>query len=451
MVLIAFFGCRGIVVLYAVNHESRIMARKNMTNILRDAREIHMIGITGQGMTALAELLVAEGAHVTGSDTSEVFQTNAVLEKLGIRVFPFQKKNITKRVDLVVRSSAYGGTHMEVVAARRLHIPVIDYIDAVAELFNRKRGILVTGTHGKTSTTAMIGLMLEQAGFDPTVLVGATVRAWGKNARAGHSPWMVAEGDEYQNKFLKLRPHIAVVTSIEYDHPDFFITRKQYEDAFRAFVSGLPADGLLVAERGLKRILKKIPCRAAWYGLPGKMEGRHMELNKKAALLVARHLRIPLKKAKQSLDGYEGTSRRMEFYTSPSADIVVLDDYAHHPTEIRTTLAAVRRQYPKRVITALFQPHTYTRTYVLLSDFAQSFKDADEVIVLPIYSSAREQKKDFQKDLARQLSRKVGSYLAKSFADAIYFCRLLPLAKQKRVFITLGAGDGWKIAKAMAI
>lgn len=422
-----------------------------------------MVGITGQGMAALAELLVAEGADITGSDTSEIFSTNVVLKKLGISVLPFQKKNITKRVDLIVRSSAYGDRHVEMAAARRLGVPVIDYSDAMAEMFNAKRGILIAGTHGKTSTTALVGGMLEDVGYDPTVLVGATVHRWGRNARVGKGEWMVAEGDEYQGKFLKLRPEILIVTSIEYDHPDFFKTKRQYEEAFYALVSHLPPHGLLIAEKSLKRIIKKIPCAVVWYGISGNKEGRHMELNKKAAFAVARHFHIPLKKAKRSLDGYEGTSRRMEFYTSPTVDTVVIDDYAHHPTEIRTTLAAVRRQYPKRNIVALFQPHTYSRTHALLNEFARSFQDADTVVLLPIYSSAREQKEDFPKDLAKHLFRKImrshksleivkekNIHLANSFEDGVRFCRSLPPAKQKRVFITLGAGDGWKIAKTMA-
>lgn len=415
-----------------------------------------MIGIKGQGMAALCELLVAEGKRITGSDVAEKFSTDEVLQKLGIRVRKFQKKNITKNIDVVVRSSAYNDAHAEVVAARHLGIPVIDYIDAVADIFNRKRGILVAGTHGKTSTTAMIGCMLEDAGCDPTALVGATVRRWKRNARVGKSEWMVAEGDEYQEKFLKLRPEILVLTSIEHDHPDFFKTKKQYEQAFLKLVSLLPKHGLLIAEKGLKRIITRAPCRVLWYGISGNNEGRHVELNKQAALLVARHLRTSLKNAKQSLDAYEGTSRRMEFYTSPSANIVVIDDYAHHPTEICTTLAAVRCQYRKREIVALFQPHTYSRTYVLLNDFARSFKNADTVVLLPIYSSARERSDDFPKDLEEQMQKKIAqtrrtnTVFILSFKEATRYCKTLPQTSKKRVIITLGAGDGWKIAEAFA-
>ena len=164
-----------------------------------------MIGIKGVGMTALAELLLAQGKIVTGSDTAEEFFTDAVLKQLGISVRMFDASAISTDIDLIIRSSAYGDDHAEVVAGRALGIPVHLYIDAVAEIFNAKRGILVTGTHGKTTTTAMIGQVLEEAGFDPTVLVGEKVLKWGKNARVGNGEWMVAEGDEYQEKFLKMK------------------------------------------------------------------------------------------------------------------------------------------------------------------------------------------------------------------------------------------------------
>ena len=411
-----------------------------------------MVGIKGQGMTALAGLLAAHGKRITGSDISEEFSTDAVLRKLGIQVGRFQEKSITKKIDLVVRSSAYGDTHIEIAKARKLGMSVMDYSDAVAELFNTKRGILVTGTHGKTTTTALIGTMMEDADLDPSVLVGATVKRWKRNARVGKGEWMVAEGDEYQQKFLPLCPEVLVVTSIEYDHPDFFKTKKQYVGAFQKLVARLPVNGLLVAEEHLKPILKKIPCKVMWYGIAGKGEGRHMELNTKAALCVATYLRISMQKAKRSLSAYEGTSRRMEFYTKPSAPTVVIDDYAHHPTEIQTTLAAVRRQYPKHLITALFQPHTYSRTHALMSDFARAFGHADEVILLPVYSSARERKEDFPKNLMERLLQKIPVPDKKmfSFPETIQHCRLLPHTKQKRVIITLGAGDGWQIAKALA-
>lgn len=422
--------------------------------MIYDSKKIHMVGIKGVGMTALAELLVGEKKHITGSDTSEEFFTDAVLKRRGIVVRPFSAQNISAAIDLVIRSSAYGDDHPEIIAAKKQGISIMSYSDAVAELFNAKRGILITGTHGKTTTTAIIGCVLEDAGFDPSVLVGAMVLRWKKNARVGKSEWFVAEGDEYQNKFLSLRPEVLVVTSIEYDHPDFFKTEKDYQNAFLTLISTLPSDGLLVAEKRLKRIIQTAPCRIVWYGIRGNTNGRHGELNRAAAVAVAKHLGISPKKAKATLGVFEGTARRRELYTAPDAPIVVIDDYGHHPTEIKTTLAAVRAQYPKRELVALFQPHTYSRTDAFLDDFSRAFGDADTVVVLPIYSSAREQKEDFPQDLEEQLRSRIEKRRGKnvfymSFAGAIQYCKTLPQTKRKRVIITLGAGDGWKIAKEL--
>jgi UDP-N-acetylmuramate--alanine ligase len=423
-----------------------------MKYLTHNIRHIHMIGIKGQGMTALAELLIADGKYVTGSDTEEMFSTDVVLDTLGIQVSIFDKENITQDIDIIVQSSAYGENNVEMTEAMRRKIPIVLYGEVIADYFNAKRGILVTGTHGKTTTTAMTGQVLEDAGIDPTVLVGATVQRWGRNARVGNGEWIVAEGDEYQNKFLTMKPEILIVTSIEYDHPDFFKTKKQYQNAFLNIISSLPSHGLLIIEKGLASVIQKAPCSIVLYGISGKKEGRHMELNMKAVLAVAKRLHISERKAKQTLTSYTGTARRMEYYTSATAATVVIDDYAHHPTEIKTTLAAVRQRYKKRFITAVFQPHTYTRTHMFLRDFASSFVDADEVLLLPIYGSVREKREKFPGDLLTQLQKKITNTgkrvkIMRTLDDAKIFGKAMKLLSKKRVFITLGAGNGWEVAR----
>lgn len=406
-------------------------------------------------MTALAELLIAHGKVVTGSDTAEEFFTDAVLKQLHVPVRIFDPATITKDIDLVIRSSAYGDDHPEVAAAHVLGIPVCLYIDAVAELFNATRGILVTGTHGKTTTTAMIGQVLESAGMDPTVLVGEKVLAWGKNARVGHGEWMVAEGDEYQEKFLKMKPEVLVVTSIEYDHPDFFRTPELYKEAFRVLVRSMPASGLLVAEEGLRSILiTDIPCRVVWYGIEGEKEGRHWELDAEAAIRVAEYLGIPRERAAETLQHYAGTARRTEFYTAPDADTVVINDYAHHPTEIRTTLAYLRARYPDRYMVAVFHPHTFSRTAALLRGFAHAFTHADEVVLLPIYASAREHREDFSATLFDELlhalmQNKERVHAVSDIEGAVIYCKGVLAGVQKRLIVTLGAGDVWRVAEAL--
>jgi UDP-N-acetylmuramate--alanine ligase len=429
--------------------------QKNMAHTLRNAVRIHMVGIAGQGMAALAQLLSADGKRVSGSDVADVFNTSRALRELGIHVRPFERSNITQETELVIYTSAFGEDNPEIDEAKRQGIPVLLYKEAAAELFNKKRGILITGTHGKTTTTAMIGRILEDAGRDPVVLVGAPVIKWGRNARAGHGAWMVAEGDEYEEKFLAMRPEVLVITSIEYDHPDFFKTEQQYRAAFLKLIAMLPVDGVLIAEKGLQKIIKKAPCRIVWYGLSGASLGRHVELNAQAALAVAKHLSVPMAVAKKTLKNFEGASRRMELYTRPNADCVVIDDYAHHPTEIITTLAAVRRKYPKRFITALFQPHTYTRTRALLRDFSSSFAAANEVVLLPIYSSARERADRYPFDLLEQLQAGIANHgipvsIMHTIEDAVSYGTSLMRIPQKRVFIALGAGNGWKVARGVS-
>jgi len=425
-----------------------------------DAKRIHMVGIKGQGMTALAEILQRRGISISGSDVSEVFSTDAVLQELGVDVRAFDPGNIGGDIEMVIYSSAYKPDHPEIASAHG--IPCLSYAQALAEIFNASKGILVTGTHGKTTTTAMIGMILEAAGMDPTVLVGSTVIAWGRNARVGNSELMVAEGDEYQGKFLLLRPHILVITNIEYDHPDYFKTAGEYREAFRTLVHSMSSDGVVIARGDLQEMLGPMPCRVGWFDVEGERMGRHWELNRMAATLVADVLGVPHDIAERSLREFRGTVRRTEFYTPADAPTVVIDDFAHHPTEIATTLADIRERYPWRFITAIFHPHTYSRTASLLNEFGDAFSAANEVIVLPVYSSARERPEDFPPDLQGQLVARVARFIkdknpqylkgivsAQSLEEATGYCKNLAPYKEGRVVITLGAGDVWQVAKEL--
>ena len=424
---------------------------------LKEAKKIHLVGIKGVGMTALAELLLAEKKQVSGSDVPEQFFTDSVLQKLGLTALSFNSSNVTPDIDIVVRSSAYGEDHPEIVEARQKNIFICTYAEAVAEIFNTHRGILITGSHGKTTTTAMTGWILEQAGTDPTVLVGAKVNSWGKNARVGTGEWMVAEGDEYQNKFLLLKPEILVITNIDYDHPDFFKTHGSYEEIFRERVRTMPKDGLLIAHVGIQKIIGTPPCKVEWFGEEFQnKKGYHWELDAEAAYKVAEHLGIPRERAEDILQNFMGTARRTEFYTKPDVSVIVIDDYAHHPSEIQATLAFLRRRYPELFITAVFQPHTYSRTQALFKEFTKSFADADEVVLLPIYSSAREHAEDFPKDLSEQLFTGIAKRhqqvkFVQSIGEAVEYAKSLDVVPQGRIIVTMGAGNVWEVAKALTI
>lgn len=400
-----------------------------------------MIGIKGVGMTALTELLLSQGAKITGSDIEEEFHTDVVLKRLGIIVKPFSPENIKKDLDFVIYSSAYFENHPERQKAKELKLKELSYAQVLAFVFNQKQGIMVTGTHGKTTTTALLGHVLDYAGFDPTVIVGGVISQWNSNVKIGKSDWMIVEGDEYQKKFLLFEPKHLLITNIDYDHPDTFKDKKEYRAAFEELKQKVSGKLLFFEEFKASSRAEKIIEDADL-----KILGRH---NKNNALLVAEfalQLGVNSSKIKNALEDFKGIKRRCEFYCH---NPIIIDDYAHHPAEIIATLSALKEEFPEYKIHAVFQSHTYTRTKKLFDDFVSSFKDADKIYLLPIYASARENikgKGGLDKKLFNALSlhANVNFYNSKEEASKA----LLEIVKDgKNLIITLGAGDVWQIAK----
>ncbi len=421
-------------------------------------KRVHVVGIKGTGVLGLATVYHEMGAIVTGSDVADTFVTDVVLSELGITPQSFSATNITSDISLVVHSTAYNDTHIEIARAHTLGIPVRTYTTALAEMVNAKKSIVVTGSHGKTTTSAMIATMLEHAGFDPTAVIGGMVSAWGRTARFGGSEWMVVEGDEYQEKILSYKAHIAVITNVDWDHPDYFKTQDAYEHLFRTFVESLSDASTLIISQSAAAVLKtsiaKTRARVVQYEpvtFSLRVFGAHNALNAGAALAVAHAVGMAGEVATQSLSAFQGTKRRMEYYSDPEANQVLIDDFAHHPTEIRATLAAVRSRYPKRHIIAVFQAHTYTRTQTFLEDFVASFSDADEVLVLPIFASAREQVSSLTADdfasAIRVAHESVRACL--SIEDAVALIRSSATTAPS-VVVALGAGEQWRIVDALA-
>jgi len=410
-------------------------------------------------MTALAQVLKGRGIEVSGSDTHEKFFTDEVLNKLKIKVFEgFKVKNVPKDADLIVASSAYKDSHPEIKYVKKQGKFVYSYSDILALLFKESYGLGVAGTHGKTTTTAMLGRVLEGLGLDPTVIVGSKVLEWKSNARVGRSKYFAAEIDEYQNKFLKYRPKILILTNIEYDHPDFFRSFKDYKESFLKLISRLPKDGLFIGwggDKTIKEVIEKTPCKILLYRQEDfkkfgelflELPGEHNRLNALAVLTLVRELGLDVKKAKEILERFKGTARRFEIRKKLKNGILIIDDYAHHPTEVRVTLKAAKRLYPDRKIWCVFHPHTFTRTKVLLNDFARSFNMADEVIILDIYGSAREKRggvhsKDLVKSILEHQARV--NYIPDIPKTANYLKKHL---KKNDVVITMGAGDVWKLS-----
>lgn len=392
---------------------------------LSSIRSVYLIGIKGAGMTALAQVLAARGVRVSGSDTDQRFYTDDVLRRASIPfVEGFAAANVPSEIDLVIRSTAYDEDDVEVAEALRRKLPMTTYPEALATIFNAGRGIAVCGTHGKSTTTAMLGYVLAEAGLDPTVIVGAEVPQFGGNSRVGRSDLVVVEADEYQNKFHALNPHGIVLTSIEYDHPDFFTTPEAYVDAFRQVIAQIPADGFLVAcadDSVVSEVVDQASCEVVGYGLGDlspfrskrrkvvdgadamqlQLSGRHNIQNALGVLAAAERLGVPRDVALRAIASFQGTRRRFEVVgivqnsVLDNQGIVVIDDYGHHPTEIRVTLAATRERYPGRRILCAFHPHTFTRTIALKDQFATAFVSADQTYVMDIFGSARELSNSF--------------------------------------------------------
>ena len=434
-------------------------------------------------MTALAQLLKSRGAEVWGSDTAERFFTDEVLAKSGMEcLVGFNAKHLERTIDLVVRSSAYGEDQVEVKAALAKGIPLMTYAEVLGELTLDYKGIAVCGSHGKTTTAAMLAHVLKSANLSPSAIIGSSVPQFGGNALVGNGELLVFEADEYQNKFNFFTPWAVVLTSIDWDHTDWFKTPDDYRGAFTEFLKKVPPDGVVVAnydsaevktamaEAGLKdnqvisyglfsgdwQMLRMWLDQGRWYfsvlknnehmgDFELQLVGSHNVANAIAVIALASYLGIDLDVVRRALADFEGTTRRFEFKGRLNNSAIVIDDYAHHPREIMATLKAARNFYPYKNIRVVFHPHTYSRTAALLKDFAKSFSDADEVVVLDIYASARETKGDITSqhlvDAIKKHHPKV--VLQPTIADAAGY--LSNSLTRSDLVITMGAGDVWRV------
>ena len=399
-----------------------------------DYKSVYMIGIKGVGMTMLAQFLKEKGVAVTGSDTVEVFLTDAVLKKEKIVVNQgFSINNIPLDADLIIYSSAYTPENNVELAqlASQDKIKVLNYASALGEIFSQYEGVAVCGSHGKTTSSAWLGYVLWKSGFEPNVLVGSSVPQFKGSSLVGSSDIFVAEVDEYQNKLRYFSPTGVVLNNIDYDHPDFFKTKADYKKVFADFVARIPDDGWLVANNNDEQIRELYPLVKGWlinYDIVNNeaeylkrqgsvaflaynhylkegfqyfqvnnlgefkimMLGRHNVYNALAIIAGAYALGVEITDIKKHLATFTGTTRRAQ-YLGDFSGVPVFDDYAHHPTEVRATLAAFKEAYPNKKLVAVFHPHTYTRTLALFDDFKKCFSDADELVMIEIYGSAREQ------------------------------------------------------------
>lgn len=434
---------------------------------------IHIIGIGGAGMSPLARILLQQGKIVSGSDQQPTPVTES-LQALGATIYRGHRAQNIAGADLVVASAAVRADNPELVAAAQQDIPAIKGAVLLGELMLGKKAICVAGTHGKTTITAMIAKVLGDAGLDPTYVIGGEPRDLPTSGHHGQGDYFVAEADEFDRRFLSLHPSIAVITSIEPDHPDCYPTPESLLDAFRAFVSLLPSDGWLVGcgdDQRVRDLGRAAASRFISYGLSSgndwtatsvgtdafggshfqpvhegrpltectlKVPGEHNIRNALATLAVAALVGMEDQSVQSSLADFSGVGRRFEV-VGEALGATLVDDYAHHPTEIRATLAAARARYPGRRIMAVHQPHTYSRLKALLPDFAASFGDADKVLILDIYASRETDTLGIHsRDLVAAIERPAATYAGTADEATDYLRRSL---KPGDVVITLGAGD----------
>jgi len=436
------------------------------------SQHAHFIGIGGIGMSGIAEILLNLGMKVSGSDLRRTPVTDR-LAQLGATIYEGHEAGHVAGATVVVTSSAVGAINPEVVEAHARKIPVIQRAEMLAELMRLKYGIAIAGMHGKTTTTSMVASVLAAGGLDPTVVVGGRVDALGSNARLGTTQYMVAEADESDRSFLKLSPILAVVTNLDREHMDCYHDMADVERAFLEFMDRVPFYGAVTAcidNPLLAAILPRVRRRVFTYGISpdanyrlefleaaqgtysrflvttaagplGPFElhvpGRHNVLNATAAVAIAHQLEVAPEKIAEGLNHFRGVDRRFQ-QRGQVRGVTVVDDYGHHPTEIRATLAAARECGHKRIF-VVFQPHRYTRTLDLLDEFSGAFTDADTVIVLPIYAASEE---PIPGVTAERLASRIQGptvHYAPEFGEAVQL--VAAQVREGDLILTLGAGS----------
>ncbi len=460
---------------------------------------VYFIGIKGVGMTMLAQFLAAKGVKVLGSDVPEVFLTDRVLKNSKIKVFSgFNPENIPENVDVVIHSSAYSEknnpelgyikNNKNLFTGVKLHC----YASALGEIFNKYQGIAVCGSHGKTTCSAWLGYVLLKANKEPNVLVGSRVPQFKGSSLIGESKLLVSEVDEYQNKLRFFSPKMLLLNNIDYDHPDFFKTEASYIKVFRDFVKRIPSSGFMVVNADDAQALKvsaftkakvisysikeekkgeaKVDYRAHEIKVRGLKQsfkvndlgvfdisllGDYNISNALGVIATALELGVPLAELKKHLKSFKGTERRSQVLASHNGAIYI-DDYAHHPTEIKASLKAIKEAYSDKNIITVFHPHTFSRTKAFFKDFSKSFFASDELIILNIYGSARE-KQGGVTSLSLLRAIKAENRKRKDIKQLVQNIETIPevvtyLKKRAGagdVVLLMGAGDVFRVAEAI--
>lgn len=439
--------------------------------------KFHFVGVGGIGMCGLAELLHNIGAKVSGSDMAENTNTER-LKEMGVKVYKGHAAANVGDADVVVYSSAIQYGNPEISEARARQIPLIPRAEALAEIMRLKRGIAVAGTHGKTTTTSMTSAIFLEANLSPTIVVGGRFELIKSTALLGTGEWLVAEADESDGSFNKLSPEIAIITNIDADHLDHYKTFENLQKAFYDFALKVPFYGKVIAcgdDPVVRQIFENFPKKILFYGFEDKNDlvlsgeqgqyslyrsdrllgtkhlvgefalkvpGRHNALNAVAAICAGVAAGIPFAVCAKGLQRYEGVDRRFHF-KGEKRGIKVYDDYGHHPTEVRAVLQAFREKFPKQRLVVFFQPHRYSRTQHCWHDFTTAFMEADQVLLTDIYPAGEAPIPGVSSEkLAQDMKHEHAQYFLR---DEKATQKILGMLKEGDVFVTLGAGDGWKL------
>ncbi len=444
---------------------------------------IHFVGIGGIGMSGIAELLLNLGYRVSGSDLATTDIT-ANLVRLGGTIYQGHAAGQITDADVVVTSSAVADDNPEVMAARQAAVPVIPRAEMLAELMRLKYSVAIAGAHGKTSTTSLVAAVLGAGQLDPTVVIGGKLMGLGTNAVLGRGDFIVAEADESDGSFLKYTPTLAVVTNIDREHLDFYKDLDDIKSAFLTFINRVPFYGasiICLDNESVQDLIPKIEKRFITYGTSNQADiqatdirfeglktgfdvsgpdksygrillncpGRHSVLNALASITVGLELDIPFNTIKTALETVPGVGRRLEI-KGVVDDISVVDDYGHHPSEIQTTLTAVRTSWPRHRVVVVFQPHRYSRTQALFDEFARSFYESDVMIVLPIYAASEKPidgvtGKALYEAIRRHGYKDIRYAMNKEGALKL----LLDTVKPGDLVLTLGAGDVYRVGETL--
>jgi len=449
--------------------------------LLGKTKKIHFVGIGGSGMSGIAEVLINQEYEVSGSDKSETSVTTH-LKSLGAKIFFNHAPENVDGAQVVVMSSAIDPSNPEIIRAKETMVPVIPRAEMLAELMRMKYGIAIAGTHGKTTTTSLVSTVLAGGELDPTVIIGGRLKNTGSHAKLGQSKFLVAEADESDGSFMRLSPSIAVVTTLDKEHMDFYKTLENMKDTFLRFINKIPFYGsaiLCLDDPNIQSLIPYVEKRFITYGLSSQADytarnisidglktyfnvfrfgkdlgrirsgalGQHNVLNTLAAVAVGIELDLDFKTIADSLLQFEGVQRRFEI-VSQSDELILVDDYGHHPVEIKASLKTAKEVWPSSRLIIIFQPHRFSRTKLLMKDFWSAFNDADYLFVMDIFSAGESPLGRLHANDIVEGARECGHKNAKYIKNKNELNKQLDrLIKPGDVLMTLGAGDVWNLGR----